>query len=80
MVHFSQFHAGLIEAKLNRASGQASRVLHAIEALLLDGRDQAAVHDDRGSGVGVIGVNSQNDHGCLDAAPGCGASFPTLKI
>ena len=68
VVHFRQFRAGLIEAKLNRASGKAGGVLDAIEALFFDGGDQAAVHDDGRGGVGVIGVDSQNDHRLLDAA------------
>ena len=62
VIHFSQLHAGLIEAELNRASRKPGGVLDAVEALLFDRGDQAAVHHDRGGSVGVIGVDSQNDH------------------
>ena len=62
VVHFGKFYAGLVQAILNRAHGKTRCVFHAVQALLFDGREQAAVRDDRGRGIGVIRVDAQNDH------------------
>ena len=62
VVHFGEFYAGLIQAILDRAHGEASGVFHAVEALFFDGGDESAVGDNRGGGVGVVRVDAQDDH------------------
>ena len=62
VVHFGKFHAGLVQAILDRAHRKAGRVFHAVQALFFDGGEQAAVGDNRGGGVGVVCVDAQDDH------------------
>jgi len=42
---------------------KTSRVFDAVETLFLDGGNQAAIADDCGGSVPVIGVDAKNVHG-----------------
>ena len=56
--------AGDFQAISDRAVGEAGVVLEPREALLLDGRDELAVDDERGGRVAVISVDPQDVHVC----------------
>ena len=71
VVHFGKLYAGLVQAILDRADRKTGSIFHAVEALLFDGGKQAAVRDNRGGGVGVICVDTQNNH--LEY---CGGNLP----
>ena len=62
VIDFGEFRAGLVEAILNRARRQARGVLHAIQPLFFDRREELAVDDDRRRSIRVIGVDAENDH------------------
>ena len=49
-------------------AGKPRGVFHAVEAFFFDRGDQVAVDHNGRCGVGVIRVNSENDHRVLDAA------------
>ena len=62
VVEPGELDAGFVEAELNCLHGKPGGVFDAIQALLFDGGEQAAVGHNRGGGVGVIGIDAQDDH------------------
>ena len=63
VVDVAELHADMVEAVLHRVLGEAGIVLLAGEALLLRGRDQMAVVDQRGRAVVIEGRDAQHAHG-----------------
>src|SRR5690348_3801375 len=51
-----------LQAVANGRGGKSCSILHAIEALFLDGRYQLPITHNRGRSVRVIGVDSENVH------------------
>jgi len=79
MIDFLKFDARAIQAKPNRLRGEARRILDAIQALLFHGGDKSPVNNDRRRSVGVISVDAQNNHRCLDAAILHCVQIPVLR-
>ena len=62
VIHFRQFCARRVQAKLDSARRKSRGVFHAVQALFFDGGNEAAVDDDRRGSVRVIRVDPKNDH------------------
>ena len=60
MVHVPEANPGGLEAVADRRRREPRRVLHPVEPLLFDGRDQLAVGDQGRRGVPVIGVKAED--------------------
>jgi hypothetical protein len=56
VVHAVEGNTRFVEAVLNRLAWKARPVFHTAKAFFFGGGDQAAIYDERGSRVTVIGV------------------------
>jgi hypothetical protein len=61
MVDAFQSHARLVEAEADGLCRKPRPVFQSKEALLLSSGDELPVNDNACRGVGVIGVNAEND-------------------
>jgi hypothetical protein len=62
VVDFANGDARGVQAVADGRRRKSRRVLHTIEALFLDGGDQAAVRDNGRGGVAVVGIDSKDEH------------------
>jgi hypothetical protein len=60
MVELANRDVGSLQAIADCGSRESSTVFLAVEAFFLYGRDKLAVLYDRGRGVAVVSINSQN--------------------
>ena len=62
VVNIGRREAGFLQTIADGRSGKSRGVFDAIEALFFDGGNEAAVADDSGGSVAMIGVDAKNVH------------------
>ncbi len=79
VVDVGQAQSAVVQDEADRFAGKAGPVLDAPDALLLDGRDELSVDDQRGGRVPVVGVDPQDVQRGLLGAEGVNVGQKSLK-